>query len=488
MSSTVHQLRKEKKLTQAWIEARALTEKEPGNRQYQLELAWVYYDFLKNEAEKGEVNNFFRVCQKLSTIQLEENDKILHEQLSWIFFKMAKHLIDNHNNNFNVFLELTYWYDTIVGFNHPSLPQSLFIKTLLQTKSMEGPFFKLLPWLENNILRPEDFQHESYNNNKIMPLSERIFYAYIKSLLGNINNNHEDLLNYLTDFVETTEKDPQKLKYQFTDYYLAEAYRLLSNEQKASSYATRFVKQNPTKSWAWTLLAKVNSDHNKKISYLAKAILLEKKEPFLLNTRKLLTYELLDRDYQLAARQNIDIMIKTRNKNNWPIPSLLKNFQNESWYKNPSDQNQLVSIIASEAQNAIKLLYPKTVKKAAMITGQQGKILHLFTIDGKELNYKTTQIYTAGQWVELFLCDSDVLDIKKTTSPGDINGNIRKYKGSLTRHSNFGFADGVFIAPFLMTKLPHDIPLICEGIAIYAVDKKKKKKGWKAITVNVINN
>jgi tetratricopeptide (TPR) repeat protein len=486
MDITVHQFRKEGKLNDAWKLAVSLVEKEPDNRSRHLELAWVYYDFLKRAAEKGNISNFRKTCNALSEkFRLEDNDHMLREQLSWAFFKMMRHIVNSDNICFDDLSAITKCYTQIIDIEKPSLPQSLIIKTLLKAKNTDGPFWSLLPWINDAVFRPEDFQHETFNEKKIMPLAERALYAYAKSLTGCVANGSETALSRLKQFVKTVENDPEKRAYAYTDYYLAEACYLLNDSQKAFTHAMEFAKINHQKSWAWALLAKTSLHSEERLSFLSKAVQLEKKETFLLKVRKSLTLELLQKGYQLAARQNTQVIIRTREQNNWPVTGIIENWLNETWFKDPSDEKNLKDIIATEANKALQILFSNAETTKALVVGKQGKNVLFFTPEAKEFSYKTNRRFQTGNWAEIMIENDKIIDAINTEAPANVNGNIRNYHGMLQRHSNFGFADDVFIAPYFLNKLPDGQNVVCEGIAVFVTNKKKNTKGWKAITAGV---
>jgi hypothetical protein len=487
MNKTVHQLRKEGKLNEAWQTAVSMRKNNPADRRAELELAWVYYDFLKREAGNGNYRNFLRVCRQLSEISLENNDDMLREQLSWAFFRMLRKIVDDKLAGFETIAEMTNMYVSIIGLEKPSLPQSLLLKTLLKTKTLEGPFWLLLPWMNSDMLRNEDLVAEVYENKKIIPLAERIFYAYAKSLIAEARSGSRKALNGIRDLIRHSETGDQKNKYSFADYYLAEANHLAGNNDKAVQYAETFAQNNHQKNWAWALLAKLTGDSEKQLSFLAMAISLQRKETFLLQVREAIIPCLLDRGYQFAAAQNVKIIKGTRIENDWPVPARIDKYTNESWFENPDDTEDINDIVRKEAAKAMDYLFAGAAKTPALVTGKHGNYTDLFTIDGYEMKYKTKHRLKPGDWLEILIHEGKILNHTKIIPPG-LNGNIRKYKGTIRLQSNFGFVDNVFVAPYLIETLKLNGNAECEGIAIFATDRKKNRKGWKAVSATIATN
>ena len=487
MQNSVHQLRKENKLSEAWKMAMTLHKNQPGNRRCQLELAWVYYDFLKQQVANKNYRNFIKVCNQLTSIEIEENDSILREQITWIFFKMLQNMINEKPVPFEMISEMTRAMVNIRGLLSPSLPLSVFLKTLLKIKITDNRFWLLMPWLDGNMLRKEDYEPEFYNDKKIMPLSERIFYAYAKSLIDQTKSGSQEAQHALHSLVEKSDEYPYLKNYKLTGFYLAQACFLTGYPSEAHDYAMKFVTENHNKSWAWTMLADVSPGNNHKFCFLAKAIQLEQKETFLLKAREKFIPELLSRGQQLAAKQNINIILKTRKNNNWPVPDRIKKYLNEEWFENPADSQNIEKIVIKEAEKAMEIIFANAIKTKAVVTFHQGKNLFLFTLEGNEIKHRSSLNYKPGTWLELTLYNKKIISHSLIQMPETLNENFRNFRGLLKRKSGFGFVNNIFVAPRLMGKLGENNEIICKGLAVFAHNRKKGDKSWKAITACMEN-
>lgn len=478
---TVHELRKEGRLKEAWQKAQAQFSE---NHYKGLELAWVYYDFLKREVGNNNINNFFKVCDKLSEITFLQKDKMIKEQLSWTFFSMLKLLSSNPNRNSEKVQNLIGYYTHIIGFTSPSLPQSLFIKSLLKYKITIPHFWKLPVWFEPELLREEDFLPEEFNNKKIMPLAERVFYAYAKALIDDAKNELEEAVLHLVKFINLCQSDKKKQGYKFFDYYLAESYILSKDYEAAFKYASSFIQRNHLKSWAWSLLSKACNNKVKQIVFLAKAISLEKNEAYLLPVRAALNEHLIQTGQLRAASQNSQKMIQLRTKNGWPIPAKLNELKASDWYFNPPAGDDLDTIISREASKALKTVFTGLIEEKAVVISDERKNAKLFTAQGETYKYKTMAKLPAGDWLQISRVKNKILGHIKTKMPERLNGKILNFSGNLIVKSNYGFVNKVFVSPKLIEKEGIKDQNRCSGLAVLVTNPKTERKGWRAVTLN----
>jgi hypothetical protein len=332
-------------------------------------------------------------------------------------------------------------------------------------------------------LREEDKKAEYYNEKKIMPLNERIFYAYIKSLTGDAVQGNEEAKKALKLFVDTLLNNESIKKYKFANYHLASACIVVNKKDAAFRYAKAFVRSNILKSWAWKLLAGTVQENDKQLSFLCKAVELVKNEPYLLGVRAQLTNALLQKGYQLAASENTNIEIKTRVENNWNIPETLLEKKETQWYRFPSDNNTLNKVVQKYASLAIKNLFPEATETKAIVTGCNNKTVFLFSETGDEFKIRKYTKVEAGEWYSIITADGKLLDYHKAGTYNSCSGNIQEFYGKLNLLNNFGFINNTYIPSFLITKNKLKTGNEYKGIAIFTEDKKKNKKGWKAIKI-----
>jgi len=481
---SVHQLRKNGEYKQAWEHAIRQVEEQPGNYKYVEELAWVYRDFLKREAEKGNLKNFLKVCNKISELTLHKGNKILNEQFAWSFYRMLKYQLKNVNNNHNDVQIIVKNYNIVVHTDVPSLPQSIIIKLLLKVKDHIPYFWNILPWTNKNLLREADRKEEEVNGKKIMPLNERVFYAYIKTLIVDAEKNNNLASEKLNGLIDMTFEEKLIKQFTFADYHLAKACIVLNRKKQAIMFAETFVKNNINKSWAWKLLAEAVDNNDKKLMFLSKAVTLEHNETYLIGVRKMMTNTLLQKEYQMAAAENVDIEIKTRNKNNWHIPERISKNKKSTWYQNPTDKNELKKIINDYSSKAVTMLFPKATQTYAIVMGGNTKIKFLLGETGQTFKIKLKTEVKTGNWFIITHINQKLLSCCKTVPPEKYPENVRKFKGKLNTNGNFGFVDDIYVSKYLLKINKLQQGKMYKGIAIFTTNKKTDKKGWKAIKIN----
>ncbi len=483
MNEGIYQLRKSGKLNQAWHLAISEYEKNPDDPGALDGLSRVYCDFLKRESDRKNTEGFLKVCRKFSEIHLPENN-LLKEQLAWAFFKMTKQILVKPDYSFRTIQTISTYYTQIAGWRNPSLPQSLFLKILLKTKNKDPKWWALLPWIEKEILRPEDLVPETFNDKKLMPLEERIFYGFGKSITADAENKLPETLKQLQVFVTKFVNDGKAKRYAFFDYYMALAFKALSRPDEAQKYALSFVRKNYTKSWAWKLLADGDTNPENRFGFLAYALTLEKKETFLLQIRKKFLYELLDRNFQKAAAQNLNIILKVRKENNWPVPLQLEKLTSEKWYEKPDDQVSLARIIEKAGGQALKTVFPG-MKSEKVLVLNSGKIIRVINNEGKEMDLKQKAKLQTGDRLILFREGKRILKFFKQPISDDPDEHFKAFSGKLFVKTDFGFVDNVFIPPRLIRQNALENNSHCKGFALRIINPRNKKNGWKAVSIKI---
>ena len=180
-SKDVTLLRKEGKLDEAFMLALENYNKEPDNIWNKRALSWIYYDFCKKTAAENNVNEFLKNIQKIKDLQLPSEDKMIFDTLIWEYKKLLESTKIGDKINFQKANSL---YQSLKGmhFTLPSKEFSILITALHKVYKDSHQYVEIINKCIK-YLRPEDFLPEVYNNRKLMPLAERIYYAYSKKIL-----------------------------------------------------------------------------------------------------------------------------------------------------------------------------------------------------------------------------------------------------------------------------------------------------------------
>ncbi len=481
MTKNVYELRKSGKLNYAWKIAFAQYKQNKNNTAYRINLAWVYYDLLKRELNKNNLKGFVKVCEKLVEISPIKTDKLLTEQFAWVFYKMIKQQNVKANFTYNQIETLMHFYSQIVGWSTPRHAQSLILLLLLKITTAGNKWWRFIPELDNNLFRSEDRLPQTFNGKQIMPLKERVFYAYIKSLISDTQNNNPIALEKLSTLIIQTIQSPEFNKYDFFNYYMASALKTVNRNTEARNFALKFVRNSYTKSWAWKLLADCEPENQNRLNFLVYALTLEKKETFLLSVRQSLSIELIKNGYYYAAKQNLDIILKIRTANNWAISQQLKNLTSEQWYIKPNDTTTIKQITEKIWLPALKAVFPNIRKEKALITNTTAKKIRMITPRGKILYYKKDNRFVPGDTILVYHEDTKVFRIQNVSNNEIDVDYFKRFEGELKVKTGFGFVNNIYIPEKLIQNKRLENGNICRGYALKTINKKKNKEGWKAV-------
>jgi hypothetical protein len=316
-----------------------------------------------------------------------------------------------------------------------------------------------------------------------MPLAERVFYAYAKSLLFSVRQEDQEALRCLERFTAYTLAHQELMRYQFSRYYLADALLMMGDQEGAQEQAIGFVRRQHGKSWAWALLARASSEPEHRLACLCMAISLEQREAYLLKVRHLLTNVLLGKGEQKAAAQNLDIMVNVRKAHGWILPDEILTFLHADWYNTPSGDHTLDDIVERESKKALDLVFADLISECALVTGKNGKRYWLATESGIQVKLSTTLQLKVGNWVTIARSGKQILEHRHSGRPDDPGDRIRYFEGELIMKNGFGFVNDVFIPGQLLNKGSVDSGIHCRGTAVLDMDRKKNREGWKAISL-----
>lgn len=379
----IRALRKANKLEEALDLAIKAHETNPADMYVTMELAWVYYDYLKDSLEHSKFTQFFEVFNKILSLGINflSND-LLRERLLWQI-----------NNAGWVLLKLKYDASRqlkqllhIASHFPPTKSEANSVVTnmfIAAFKSDKKTYLNLIDWQgfdnfiseedkihdqKNEIL--DDFKFKKYNGNKQLSAVEKYLGTYCKHLLTNDSNSEgNNQLKRIQLFIPTLEtfivNHPE---YEWLPYYKAQLLFLIGEHKNALETIIPLVRKNKNHSWVWDKLGEITKNPEEKIACYCRALLCKNKEEMFLSIREKIIPLLLDASDFSAAKYELDKILVTREKNSWEITKKLNNWKKSSWYLNNQVNDNNNNLYKKYSSLADDLLFDKIKAKDIIIT------------------------------------------------------------------------------------------------------------------------
>jgi len=493
-SKEVTQLRKEGKLDEAFMLALENYNKEPDNIWNKRALSWVYYDSCKKTAAENNVNEFLKNIQKIKDLQLPSKDKMIFDTLIWEYKKLLESTKIGDKINFQKANSL---YQSLKGmhFTLPSKEFSILITALHKVYKDSHQYVEIINKCIK-YLRPEDFLPEVYNNRKLMPLAERIYYAYSKKILQGeaIPNqygiieyrpNKENIKAFLPALNHWIEKHPD---YTFLPYYKAKLEITLGDADSFSTFLP-FAKKKKNDFWVWQLMSEIVTEKELVFACLCKALSLKTPEGFLSKIRIEFTKKLIEKKLYNEARTEVESVFKEKLENNHKIPNEILKWQREQWYIEAQPLKNNFTLYNQYKGKAEVILYNEIPEDTIVITfvNQEKKIANFVKNQKKAGFFKYENFLKNPKIGDILKVRLEVFDLEKNAyklltaekgNEADCKA-IKTVEGQLKIiPSGIGFVNDVFVDKETIEKNQWTNNQVITFKSILSFNKKKGKWCW----------
>lgn len=495
----VTRLRKEGKIEEALAMAQEDYQKDPTNVWNKRSLSWVYYEFCKKAAVENHINDFLENVQKIKDLQLPQEDKMVFDTLTWEYRKLLAASITGEKIDFQ---RVNSLYQSLKGM-HFTLPSKEFsvLVTALHNVFKESYQYTEVMGKCLKYLRPEDFLPEVYNDRKLMPLTERIYYAYVKNILkgepttngfGEItyNVNKEKVRDFLPTLDSWIVAHPE---YTFLPYYKAKMELLLGDTDTLTTFLP-FTKKKKNDFWVWQLLSEIVIDKEKEFACLCKALTLKTPESFLGRVRTNLAKLLIEKQLYNEARTEIEVVLKEKQESGHKVPNQLQQWQQESWYAEaqPLNDNDNKALYNKYKGQAEAILYEDIPQEVIVLSyvNQEKKTANFVKNKQKQGYFKYDKLLRNPQVGQVLKVRMEVFDEEKNaytllTAQEDKTATceaLKEQEGVLKIiGSGNGFVGDIFVNQQLIEKKHWTNGQLVKITAFLSYDKKKGKWGWAAI-------
>ena len=492
-SKEVTQLRKEGKLDEAFMLALENYNKEPDNIWNKRALSWVYYDFCKKTAAENNINEFLKNIQKIKDLQLPSEDKMIFDTLIWEYKKLLENTIGEKID----FQKANKLYQSLKGmhFTLPSKEFSILITALHKVYKNNYQYVEVIGKCIK-YLRPEDFLPEVYNNRKLMPLAERIYYAYSKKILQGdavpnqygiveYHPNKENIKTFLPTLNHWIEKHPD---YTFLPYYKAKLEIALGDTDTLSTFLP-FAKKKKNDFWVWQLISEIVTEKELVFACLCKALSLKTPEGFLSKIRIEFTKKLIEKKLYNEARTEIETTLKEKLENSHKVPNEILKWRQEQWYTKAKPLKNNVALYNQYKGKADIILYNEIPEEAIVITfvNQEKKIAN-FVKDQKKAGFFKYENFLKNPKIgDILKVRLEVFDLEKNAyklltaekgNEADCKA-IKTVEGQLKIiPSGIGFVNDVFVDKETIEKNQWTNNQVITFKSILSFNKKKGKWCW----------
>ena len=497
----IKELRQAGKLEEALQMANQDLEAEPDNIWNKRAAAWVYYDYLKKNAQSESFEAFKENLTKIKDLQLPEDEKMVFDNCAWQIGRMVFELQKTKDVDYSKINEL---FEILKDFKitKPSDAYSFLFKAFHKGYQNWSGYLKFADWWDFENIRSEDYLKEEFNGKRIMSIAEKAYIAYSKKLLEmdqfySFGNQRlidgERIRSFLPKLDSLISKYPD---YQYLPFYKAKLLLVLGSDENVMSAFLPFAKQKRNEFWVWELIAEIFSeDKDIQFACYCKALSLKTSEDFLIKLRQTFAEMLIEKKMYHEAKTEIQKAITTREKHKWKLPRQIVKWIEQDWYNDAIAKNDNQDLYSNHIKQAEEILYEDIPEEVIIVefVNENKSILNFVKDKEKHgfFNYsgKLTKPKIGDFLKVRFNGDGQngfykILSAKKdaSTEPSDA---MKDFEGTIKVISsqNFGFIEDIFIEPKIIEESQLTDGQQVRGKAILSFNKKKNEWGWKAFFV-----
>ena len=481
--------------------ANAALEADSNNIWNKRNAGWVHYEYLKKYASLEHYNEFKEHLSGIKSLKLPEGEDVMYNQCAWQIGKFVFALQKQKPLDYGKINEI---YDIIKHFHFekPSEAYSFIYKAFHGGHKGWSKYLEFADWWDFTNFKSEDYLEDEFKGKKNMSIVEQAFIAYSKKLLDgepvdasgqHWGLNKERIESFMPKLEKVVDDYPG---YVYPAYYMAKLLLVLGDNENVLTTFLPFAKEKRNNFWVWELMADMFEDEHVKFACYCKALSLKTPEDFLVRTRQVFATMLIERKLYNEAKKEINIIVETRTKNGWKIPSQVSHWMNEDWYKAAKTKSNNLKLYDEHINRADEILFQDIPEEIIVIEFVNTHKNMLNFVKNKEkhgfFNYsKQLDKPQIGDILKVrFMGGGDngfykVLTAKQA-EPNTHTDAIKNIKGVLKVISphNFGFVDDVFVDPKLIADNALVDGVKVEGKALLSYNKKKNEWGWKAIVIN----
>ena len=496
----IKELRQAGKLDEALQLANQALEADPVNIWNKRNAGWVHYEYLKKYASIEHYNEFKEHLLMIKNLNLPEDEIMMNNQCAWQIGKFVFALQKQEPLDYGKINEI---YDIIkhIHFEIPSEAYSFIYKSFHGGYHNWSKYLEFADWWDFTNFISEDYLEDEFKGKKIMSIVEQAYIAYSKKLLEgepiDSRSQHRGInKSKIEQFMPKLEKVVDDYPgYVYPAYYMAKLLLVLGDNENVLTTFLPFAKEKRNNFWVWELMAEMFEDEEVKFACYCKALSLKTPEDFLVRTRQVFATLLIERKLYDEAKTEINIIVETRTKNGWKLPSQVSHWMNEDWYKAAKTKSNNRKLYAEHLNKADEILFQDIPEEIIVVeyVNVHKSMLNFVKDKNKHGFFNYSNQLDKPQIGDIlrvrFRGEGDngfykVLTAKEAepNTPTDAIKTIEGVLRVISPH-NFGFIDDVFVDPKLIVDNNLKDGETVQSKALLSYNKRKSEWGWKAITL-----
>ena len=481
----INNLRKKGQLDEAYALAQSALAQVPGDAWLLRAKAWVLYEYLDRFASFQTLDAYKKWLSEFVQLPREEKGTILYSSVAW---SLRKLLADMASKDFSssVMDELFQLFKSI-PFPPSEDSYSALLSAALKLERKWDNLYLFIEWWNLDNLTADDYQEVKLKNGRsLLSPAERVFIVYSKWLLD--NDDAQRLQSFLPRLQSVVETQPQLV---YPPYYLAKLFINQRRLEEANGLLKKFAKSKAKDFWVWQLLAEAQTDKSLVLSFYCKALACGGKEEMLVSLREHAAVYMVENGFCPEAKLEEDKALATRKGKGWHIPAGLSSLQHADWYAatEPSKDNR--KFYQSHSQAAEEFVFGAVAKLTCLViyVNKEKRMVSFVTEEREQGFFKcpaNCSLPMVNRLVDIET--AEVLEDKPTVvrSVTCVEGtdNERFYKPfaeKLRLFQGFGMVGKVFVEGGLLAGL--EDKKCVTGLSILSYDRKKKKWGWRALSI-----
>ncbi len=489
-------LRQSGKLEEAYEMAKAELEADLTNLWGKRNLSWVLYSQLDESATN--LDTFLLKLKEVKELDLPESEDMFFDNISIVISKAIRSITSEKDFDVNKIHRL---FDEIkeIPIKRNSKWHSVLFSAFHKGMKESNRYIEFADWWDFSNFRPEDYVKETLSNGKqVMALVEQGFIAYSKHLLpkqnqlGEVNFDKNKVASFLPVISKIVDDYPQM---QYPGYFKVKLLLAIGDNENILETLLPFAKKKRGEFWVWEILAEaLSNDPDKVFSCYCKALTCMSPEEMLVGIRQKMARLLIDRQQFNEAKTEIELLVQSRNSNNYKIPFEVEIWMATDWYKSAISSNSNLSFYKTHTAIADAILFEDIKEETVIVefVNNDKKILNFIASEHKYGFFKYDRFFKTiniGDTLKVRFQNGSSTGLHQViTATQFIDANfkaqyLREIKGiiKISEGKSFGFIENAFIHPSLVQKYNLVNGQEFTGQILKSFNKEKNTWGWKLI-------
>ncbi|QZE15485.1 hypothetical protein K4L44_06545 [Halosquirtibacter laminarini] len=483
-------LRKEHKWQNALDIIAQLTEAQKEALWCKREMAWLYYDMIKQESCSWSDRIFY--MKHIGALELPPAEEMFWQNVMRLLVSLVAKNFDrsgvaNASNLDKVIEAMLTWCPA-----RRMSESATFINVLL-SRVKEGVSFQwiaLLQWWCCTGIHAESYKESEYQDKKIPALVDRSFGYGMKVLRSMQVPRDPEIIRFMTETMETFVE--AGYSYKFFKYYIGCCYEMENDLEKAQHLFRAYMMEAGESYWLWDHIALCEHDMDLKIAFLAKGFLQHDKLEFRISVGQRLVELLSQKGQDELVVWLSNQLIKVRKEKGWKIPAILESKAQERCIDNKLAYTQLTMLSKPSIAWMVEGMTPKygiveTVDKKnrcywIAIDSENTLRVQENAVDSNVKRYDMVAYYSKekGSRNAMWVMTSYSGILPKTFYQAG-SGTVKRHRSNV-----FGFVHDLYIHPDLIKRenLRNGSDVMYR--AIYRYHSKKDKYEWRLLDIKKI--